>query len=483
MSRPRWHRTKIVCTLGPSTDRPGVLEGLLTAGMDVARVNMSHGSPEEHAARIVRMRRLARQLRLHVAVLVDLPGPKFRLGTLPEGTRELRRGAEVILAPFAFHAAALPVPHRKLLQELRPGEAVYLADGAVKLQVVSRTGQEVTCRVLHGGKVSSGSGINLPDSRLSAGIPTKEDRRHIARAVSWKAEWLGVSFVRSAGDLARVRRLLPAEDPPLLVAKIERAQALMELSAIIDGADGVMVARGDLGVETDLAQIALIQKRIIALANAKGRPVITATQMLESMVEHEQPTRAEVTDIANAVLDGTDAAMLSAETAIGKHPVAAVKILERVLSVTENHFGIDMMLRKLDEYRNETARDPLSAAACDLVRGLAARAIITPVHALEGAMRIARFRPDAPILAVTDSDILCRRLALAWGVLPLLVPKKAGADLRLARGFQWLLENRMARPGDSAIMLSASESYLEASDILRIVTVKKSHRKKEAAHE
>jgi pyruvate kinase len=340
----------------------------------------------------------------------------------------------------------------------------------------------VSCRVLHGGKVSSGTGINLPDSRLSARIPTKEDRQHIARAVSWKAEWLGVSFVQSAGDLTRIRRLLPRENRPLLVAKVEKAQALMDLSAIVKESDGVMVARGDLGVETDLAQIALIQKRIIALANAGARPVITATQMLESMVEHEQPTRAEVTDIANAVLDGTDAVMLSAETAIGKHPVAAVKILHRVLTVMERHFGRDMAQRKLRSEREELKDDPLGVAACDLVLRLGASAIITPVHALETVMRIARFRPDAPILAVTDSGTLCRHLTLAWGVIPVPVPKRATPAQRLAHAFHRLLENGMARPGDPAIILSTSDPDREETDTLRIDHVRENLRKKEAAH-
>jgi pyruvate kinase len=441
------------------------------AGMDVARVNLSHGSPEDHARRIARVREMAQQLGLHVAVLADLPGPKFRVGTLPEGSRELRRGTDVILSPLADHPAALPVPHRELLQELRSGEAVYLADGAVKLHVISRTGEEVTCRVLMGGTVRSGSGINFPESKLSVRVPTEDDRRHIANASARQAEWMGVSFVQSADDLARVRSVLPNESRPLLMAKIEKRQALADLDAIMEAADGVMVARGDLGVETDLAQIPMVQKRIIALANAKARPVITATQMLESMVEHEQPTRAEVTDIANAVLDGTDGVMLSAETAIGKFPVAAVEILERVLAGTEKEYGAKMMLHRLHADAPEPADHPLSVAACELAARLDAKAIIAPVRDLEGATRIARFRPEAPLLAVSDSEALCRRLAVVWGVSPLFAPKGIEPAEHIARASRWLLENQLARPGDPAIVLSASDRGQEEADTLQVVYV------------
>lgn len=439
------------------------------AGMDVARLNMSHGTWEEHEGRIEQVRRRAEELGLHVAVLIDLPGPKFRLGSLPQGSRQLDRGAQVILAASADRETALPVAQPEILRELRPGEAVYLSDGAVKLAVRSRTDRGVICEVLHGGIVRSGTGINFPDSRLSAKVPTEDDRRHIARAVAWQAEWLGVSFVQSADDLTRVRTLLPAENRPLLVAKIEKKQALADLDAIMSAADGVMVARGDLGVETDLAQIPLVQKRIIALANARARPVITATQMLESMVEHEQPTRAEVTDIANAVLDGTDAVMLSAETAIGKHPVAAAEILGRVLAGTEKEYGRSMMVRKLHADEPDPAHDSLSVAACELAARLDARAIIAPVRTLEAATRIAAFRPEALIVAVTDSEPLCRRLAPVWGVSPLLVPEALEPGELLARAFRWLLQNGSARPGDPAIVLSASGRDKQGPDTLRVV--------------
>jgi pyruvate kinase len=469
MTQPPWHRTKIVCTLGPATDRPGVMERLIGAGMDLARFNMSHGDHADHARRIEQVRQLARQAGQPVAVLIDLPGPKFRVGNLPDGARELRRGAEVILAAEADVPTGLPVRHPELLQALRAGESVFLADGSVRLRVNSAVADRVMCEVLVGGTIRSGSGINVPESKLAALIPTDDDQRHLAFAVAQQAEWLGVSFVQSADDLVRVRTLLRPGPSPLLMAKIEKRQALAELDAIVQAADGVMVARGDLGVETDLAEIPLVQKRIIALANARARPVITATQMLESMVELEQPTRAEVTDVANAVLDGTDGVMLSAETAIGQFPVAAVQILQRVLAATEAEYAARMAVDRLQASGSVSADDPISLVACQLAARLNAKAIIAPVHDMATALGIARFRPKAPLVVVADSEDLCRRLAVVWGVSPLFAVAGAELQVCLALARHWLFARQLARAGDPAVVLSASGSCQGKADTLQVV--------------
>ncbi len=469
MAQPLWHRTKIVCTLGPATDQPGVLERLIGAGMDIARFNMSHGDHGDHARRIHQVRQLARQTGQPVAVLIDLPGPKFRLGNLPDGARELRRGEEVILATEADHPTDLPVRHRELLEALRVDESVYLADGSIRLQVKTTAADRVACRVLVGGAVRSGSGINVPESKLSALIPTDDDRRHLTFAVAQQAEWLGVSFVQSADDLHRVRTFLPPGPQPLLMAKIEKRQALDELDAIVEAADGVMVARGDLGVETDLAEIPLVQKRIIALANARARPVITATQMLESMVEQEQPTRAEVTDVANAVLDGTDGVMLSAETAIGRFPVAAVEILQRVLAATETEYAARMAVDRLQAGGSVSADDPISLVACQLAARLNAKAIIAPVRDMATALGIARFRPKAPLVVVADSEDLCRRLAAVWGVSPLFAVAGAEPQVYLTLARHWLFARQLAHPGDPAVVLSTSGSCRGKADTLQVV--------------
>ena len=471
MLQPTWNRTKIVCTLGPATDQRGVLARLIAAGMDVARFNMSHGDHASHARRIQQVRQLAQQAGQFVAVLVDLPGPKFRLGDLPDGAHKLDLGTEVVLAFGADLPEALPVRHPALLQALRVGESVYLADGAVKLEVKTVDAERVVCQVLVSGTVTSGSGINVPDSRLSALIPTDDDRRHLGFALAQHAEWLGVSFVQSADDLIRVRALLPSGRQPLLMAKIEKRQALIELDAIVAAADGVMVARGDLGVETDLAQIPLVQKRIIAVANALARPVVTATQMLESMVMQERPTRAEVTDIANAMLDGTDAVMLSAETAIGHFPEAAVGILQRVLTATESEYVASLAGDRLRANEATATGNPVSLVASQLAARLDAKAIIVPVRDMATVLELARYRPAALLVAVTDSEDLCRRLAMVWGVSPLLAA--AGLEprscLRLAS--HWLCTQGLAQPGDLVVMLSTSEAAQGAADTLRVMRV------------
>ncbi|MGH7857359.1 MAG: pyruvate kinase, partial [Candidatus Binatia bacterium] len=334
--RQRFRHTKIVCTLGPATDAPSVLERLIEAGVDVVRLNAAHGSEREHAERIRRARRIARSLDRALAILLDLPGPKFRLGSLAGGSKELRRGRDVVLTGrLAPEGDAVPVDVPGFTRHVEPGQTISLSDGSVRLTVRRIEGWKVRCRVVVGGTVRSGSGVNLPDTDLSIRIPTADDARWLRFARAHAVDWIGVSFVRGPSDVVAVRRRLGAGNRPLVMAKIEKRQALEALEAIAREADGVMVARGDLGVETPLAEVPVAQKRIIAVANAHGRPVVTATQMLESMVEDPSPTRAEVGDVANAVLDGTDAVMLSAETAIGRHPLAAVRMLAEVIAATE----------------------------------------------------------------------------------------------------------------------------------------------------
>ncbi len=464
-----WHRTKMICTVGPATDAPGVLEALIGAGMDVARLNMSHGEHADHARRIAQVREAARRAGQPVAILADLPGPKFRVGQLPDGARDLPRGAQVALAATGDDPADLPVRHREVLDALRPGEAVYLADGSIQLKVRTTAPDRVVCEVIAGGTVRGGSGINLPESHLAAVVPTDADRRHMAFAAAQQVEWIGVSFVQTAGDLARVRAHLPPEARPLLMAKIEKPQALAALDAILAAADGVMVARGDLGVETDLAEIPLVQKRIIARANAKGIPVVTATQMLESMVEREQPTRAEVTDVANALLDGTDAVMLSGETAIGRHPIAAANILRRVLSATEGEYAAHQAHERLEAQGPGPSADAIGLVACQLAARLNARAILAPVRDMNEALELAQFRPQAPVLALTPCERLCRQLAMVRGVAPLTVSTSAGpADLH-AVARNWLFAHGLAQPGDPAVVISASGARTDQADTLQVL--------------
>ena len=470
MNLPAWKQTTIACTLGPATDAPGILEEMLAAGMDVARVNTSHGSLAEHARRIGNMRTQARRMGVPLSILVDLPGPKFRLGELPGGARELARGSRVTLAVTPNDPNILPFPHRRLLSTLRVDQPVYLSDGSVRLRVEGIAAGRAYCEVAAGGTVRSGSGVNLPESRFSALVPTSEDRRNIAFAASQEVEWIGVSFVESARDMMRVRKLLPPGASPLLIAKIERRRAVKQLGPILNASDGVMVARGDLGVETDLAEIPLLQKRIIAMANARARPVITATQMLESMAEQERPTRAEVTDIANAVLDGTDGVMLSAETAIGRFPALAVDTMRRVVTATELEYGGRIALAGLLDNDSGAPQDPMASAACQLAARLGAKAIVARVSGAEAAFAIARFRPSAPLLVVAESERLVRCLAAVRGVAPLLVQPAAGNDAALTLAREWLRARQLARPGDTLVVL-ASDAGLVPSGALHVTHV------------
>jgi pyruvate kinase len=470
-ARHAWQHTKIVCTLGPATDGLGVLEALVRGGMDVARINMSHGTHADHAARIESVRSVSRGLAEPVAILADLPGPKFRLGELEGGSRRLEDGMSVVLAAEALGSECLPVRNRALLNALRPGESVYLADGSVALRVTSAAADRVTCEVVFGGTVRSGSGINVPESELPGLVPTQADRAHLAFAAAQGVDWIGVSFVQSAEDLWRVRACLPDRDAPLLMAKIEKRRALANLDAIVESADGVMVARGDLGVETDLAEIPLAQKRIIAAANARGRPAVTATQMLESMVEHERPTRAEVTDVANAVLDGTDAVMLSAESAVGRNPAAAARILQRVLAATEAEYAPQIAGARLDAAQSVSVDEAVAFAACQLAQRVDAKAIVGRVsdHRLPAA--IARFRPAVPIVAATQSPALCTRLAMVCGVSPLHDGSEdAHSHIDIAR--DWLFARTFAQSGDRVVVVSAASHTPAAADALRVTVLR-----------
>jgi pyruvate kinase len=488
MIHPGWHRAKIVCTLGPATDQAGIIERLIGFGMDVARVNTSHGDHVEHAERIRQVRQAARESGQPVAILVDLPGPKFRIGDVPGGCSKLAEDEAVMLVDEDGHARVgdaeeggnyLPVRNPELLKVLGAGERVFLADGLIELRVQTVVPGRVHCEVIIGGPVRSGSGINIPESNLGALVPTDEDRRHLAFALAQEAEWIGVSFVQSAADILRVRALLPSGSQPLLMAKIEKRRALANLDEIIEASDGVMVARGDLGIETDLAEIPLVQKRIIAAANARARPVITATQMLESMVEHEHPTRAEVTDVANAVLDGTDAAMLSAETAIGRFPVLAVQMLGRVLGATEagTKAGMEgdrhgrMMLDWTRPDVSGSSGDAVGFAACQLAARLDARAIVASVRTMMEAMNIARFRPQIPLVMITRSFRLYQSLALVHGVASLMDASSREESPTVHQAREWLFARGLAQPGDRAVLLYASGFIEGEPDSLQVVSL------------
>jgi pyruvate kinase len=401
-------RTKIIATIGPAQDAPGALERLIDAGVDVLRLNLSHASPREQAAR-------ARRARAHkpdIALLADLCGPKLRLGDLRE---------EVVVASgdtVTLGEGGVPVGDPSLFARVRSGDPIYVADGTIALEAKDVSRDRVTCRVRVGGALRSRKGINLPVDTSSLPGLTEKDRADLAELDVLAADFVAVSYVRHERDLEDVRKLTALP----LVAKIEKQQALERLDAILAAADAAMVARGDLGVEVPIERVPAIQKRLIRAANCAGRPIVTATQMLMSMVTSPLPTRAEVTDVANAVLDGTDAVMLSEETAVGRDPVAAVDMMIRLLLETEPLSSTPVTPPHAQQ------GNALAAAAARLAEDIDAAAIVAPTRTGESARRLAAFRPRRPILAYSRVPATTRQLRLAWGVTPVDLALPVGAD-------------------------------------------------------
>jgi pyruvate kinase len=400
-------RTKIIATLGPALDREGALERLLAAGVDVLRVNLSHASPREQAARV----RRARAIRPDVAVLADLGGPKLRLGDLPqEITAE--SGQEITLG-----AGGVPVGDPTLYARVRSGDPIYLADGTIHLEAAEVRPDRVVCRVVVGGVIRSRKGINLPADESALPCLTDKDRADVAELGAIDPDYVALSYVRHERDIEELRTITPLP----IVAKIEKQQALERMDEIIAAADAIMVARGDLGVEIPIERVPASQKRLIRAANLAGRPVITATQMLVSMVTNPLPTRAEVTDVANAVLDGTDAVMLSEETAVGRDPAHAVAMMARLLAETEPLLGDHLGPSRVDD-------NAVAYAAATLAEDLNAAAIVAPTRTGISAQRLAAFRARRPILAYSRVPETTRRLRLCWGVTPIDLAVPAGTD-------------------------------------------------------
>ena len=416
----RVRKTKIVCTLGPATTDEGTLRRLVAAGMDVARINLSHGTHDEHRGRIRAVRAAAEAERKVVAVLGDLGGPKIRLGEVV-GQAELKAGERFTLTtrPVPGDSSAVSVSYAGLPSEVRPGEAILLADGALELRVVDRTPTDVICEVVVGGMISSRKGVNLPATRLKISAVTQKDREDIAFAVRERLDYLAVSFVRRAQDVKDARAALEEHAASIpIISKIEKPEALVALGNIADLSDGIMVARGDLGVEIPLERVPVVQKEIIRKARMLGKPVITATQMLRSMVDSPHPSRAETTDVANAIIDGTDAVMLSEETAVGKYPVEAVRTMHNIALEAETAMVQDWFPRAQEPVHRFDLQSAIAQAVLDASRHPDVSVIVTPSARGTTPMMVSRLRPDKPVLMLTESERVARRFALIWGVTP-----------------------------------------------------------------
>jgi pyruvate kinase len=449
-------RTKIVVTLGPASASPEVIRGMLEGGASVVRLNFSHGTPDDHLRRLETAREAARALGLPLAVLQDLPGPKLRIGPLPDAAITLREGQEVLLAANgrAHGGQVIPLAYAHLADDVRPGHRIYLQDGDLALVVRAVEASCVRCTVETGGLLRQHAGVNVPGVRLS-GIPamTDDDLRALEWGLAHDVDFIGLSFVEAAEDLERARRLVAARGGRArLVAKIERRRALDRIEEIVAAADAVMVARGDLAVETAIEEVPVVQKTIIALCNRLGKPVITATQMLESMITHPRPTRAEAADVANAVFDGTDALMLSGETALGAHPVAAVTTMATIARRAEAALPYDLMLRERRRERAGQTSEAIALAACEAAEAVGAAAIVAATESGTTALRVSRYRPRRPIVAVTHNPTTWRMLALAWGVRPALVEPVRDLDELVARGVRAAVELGVAGPGDQVVV-------------------------------
>jgi pyruvate kinase len=417
-------RTKIVCTIGPATSSPAHLRALLEQGMNVARLNFSHGEPAEHAAVVAALRALSEELDVPTAILQDLAGPKVRIGTLPNGSVELEPGRRFTLTtrPVEGSRDRVSVSYAGLPAAVGVGDTLLLADGALLLRVERVTGEDIECEVVVGGRLGSRKGINVPSGLRDVPILGDKDVRDLRFGLEQGIDYLGLSFVRSADDVRAARdhiKRLGGHVP--VIAKIETQAALDHFDEILDAADGIMIARGDLSLETPFARVPVVQKHLIAKANRRAKTVITATQMLFSMVSSPQPTRAEVADVANAVLDGSDAVMLSEETAIGQHPARSVEVMAAIALETER--GVLRNPRpSASAELPESDEAAVIEAACQLAASRGMGVIVTVTRTGETARLAARQRPTQPIIALTVDPETYRRLALVRGVLPLLLP-------------------------------------------------------------
>jgi pyruvate kinase len=466
-------RTKIVATIGPATESPEVLRQLIEAGSTTFRLNFSHGDHSDHAARIATIRQVADEMGVHVGILQDLQGPKIRLGRFAAGPITLAKGDPFSLTSrdVACNQEIATVTYERLADEVTPGSRILLDDGRVEMQVeqVEKANHTLHCRVTVGGVLSNNKGVNFPDVQLSIRALTDKDRRDLAFGLQQGVDWVALSFVRNPSDMLEIRELIRSQGHTTpVVAKIEKFEAIDAIDAILPLCDGVMVARGDLGVEMPAEEVPLLQKELIRKANSLGIPVITATQMLDSMVACPRPTRAEVSDVANAILDGTDAVMLSNESAVGDFPVEAVATMAQIARRIER----DYPLRVLDSHMATTIPNAICQAVSSIARQLNAAAILPLTKSGSTARNVSKFRPSTPILAITSEVKVARQLQLVWGVNPLLVPEQTSSSGTFSVAMGVAQEMGLLKDGDLVVQTAGTLSGVSGStDLVKVGVV------------
>ena len=465
-------KTKIICTIGPASSSEKVVRKLIQNGMNVARLNFSHGDHAEHKDKIALIRSLSRELNLPVAILQDLQGPKIRVGNIPEPGILLKPGQRFVLTgkQVASGGEIVSVSHKNLPREVKPKDRILLADGLLELEVYGIEKDRILCTVITGGLLTSNKGVNLPTGSIRASSATAKDKTDLAFGLSQDIDYVALSFVRTAKDILNIKSFIRKQNKHTpVIAKIEKHEALTHIDKILEVSDGIMVARGDLGVEIPLENVPGIQKMLVQKANAAGKPVIIATQMLRSMVDSPRPTRAEATDVANAVLDGADAIMLSEETAMGDYPVEAVQYMRKIAGRAEIDFPHEKYLKLTS---GTDLSESVAYAACVLADHLHAGAIIATTHSGFTAKQISKFRPKTKILAVSPDPVTVRALCLYWGTLPTFIEKKDSTDDMIEETKKTALEAGVVSRGDQIVITAGHPLWVAGTtNMIQVNTI------------
>lgn len=459
-------RTKIVATLGPATDSEEMIRSLARRGVNVFRINFSHGSDEEHVATIAAVKKAQSELDLPLAILQDLQGPKIRLGTFSKGPIELATGGAFGLTTRSVDGTSelASVDYSALTGEVRPGELIFINDGLIRLKAREIQGDTIVTDVLKGGVLSDHKGVNFPQSDLHVPSITEKDKHDLVIGLQNAVDYVALSFVRMADDVRELRTLMEQHGAHIpIIAKIEKWQGVQNIESILAVANAIMVARGDLGVELPIEEVPIIQKHLISLCNRMGKPVITATQMLNSMVDNPSPTRAEATDVSNAIFDGTDAVMLSNETAVGKFPLETVDMMSRIIHTTERSDLYWEAIQARGTTCAANTSDAIAFAAVHTAQTIGATLIVCATESGRTAILISRYRPQIPILALTPSAMVQRRLALYFGVIPIVVQQFESVDHILRTAVATTHMSRLARRGDKIVITAGSHATVEGS--------------------
>ena len=468
-------KTKIICTIGPASQSPEKIREMILAGMNVCRCNFSHGSYEEQKAKLINVVRISEELGIPVATLLDTKGPEIRLRTFAEGKTQLEAGQQFTLTTKEVEGSdkIVSVTYKNIVNDVKKGGCVLLDDGLIELRVEDITDTDLICRVINGGPISDKKGVNLPGANLSMPFISEQDRRDILFGAEVGFDFIAASFVRCKDDILEVKKILEEKKSPIkVIAKIENMQGIENLDEILEAADGIMVARGDMGVEVPMEEVPVIQKMMIKKAVAMGKHVITATQMLESMTKNPRPTRAETTDVANAIYDGTTAIMLSGESASGKYPVEALKTMAKIAERTEKDIHYNERMKKLCSDGETDITTAISHATCTTAADLKASAIITVTMSGFTANMVSRFKPECPIIACSVNPRVCRQSSLLWGVTPLLIEKKDNTDDLFKEAIWAYQKAGLIKEGDTVILTAGVPLGISGkTNMIRVIEV------------